>query len=128
MASEDNKKEIIHPVGPVRILHIDMTRELHDFIFKTSLLSIQSYYRGEKTLFTEIASQIKNGLQEQEKGAWHVIVGKSFGSFVTHEMKQYVQCISNINMQISHMEISYDLCSMTYFFIGPVGFLIFRHG
>mmetsp|Transcript_4421 Transcript_4421/g.5649 ORF Transcript_4421/g.5649 Transcript_4421/m.5649 type:complete len:82 (-) Transcript_4421:128-373(-) len=38
-------------------------------------------------------------------GAWHVIVGKSFGSFVTHEVS-----------------------SIIYFFVGSVGFLIFKHG
>ena len=38
-------------------------------------------------------------------GAWHCIVGKHFGSFVTHETK-----------------------SLCYFFIGHVGFLIFKHG
>ena len=38
-------------------------------------------------------------------GAWHVIVGKHFGSFVTHETK-----------------------SIVYFFVGAVGFLVFKHG
>jgi dynein light chain LC8-type len=38
-------------------------------------------------------------------GAWHVVVGTSFGSYVTHEVS-----------------------SIIYFFVGAVGFLVFKHG
>ena len=37
-----------------------------------------------------IASFIKREVEKKYKGLWHCIVGRNFGSFVTHETKAYV--------------------------------------
>jgi len=37
-----------------------------------------------------IASFIKREVEKKYKGVWHCIVGRNFGSFVTHETKAYV--------------------------------------
>jgi dynein light chain LC8-type len=52
-----------------------------------------------------IAETVKKELDTQKGGTWNVIVGQSFGSFVSHETK-----------------------TITHFYIGNVGFLIWRHG
>lgn len=36
----------------------------------------------------ELAEVVKREFDEKYGGAWHVIVGKAFGSFVTHEVKR----------------------------------------
>lgn len=67
--------------------------------------SINQFYRGEVKHFHEIAKAVKEAFDEKYPGSWHVIVGKSYGSFVTHQASR-----------------------MIYFFLGQVGFLIFQHG
>lgn len=37
-----------------------------------------------------VATHIKREIVKKYKGVWHCIVGKNFGSFVTHEMKGYI--------------------------------------
>jgi hypothetical protein len=37
----------------------------------------------------DVATAVKVDLSGHFQGAWHVIVGKSFGSYVTHEAKTY---------------------------------------
>ena len=53
----------------------------------------------------DLAQSIKLELDKQKGGIWNVIVGKSFGSFVTHETK-----------------------TISYFCIGSLSFLVWRHG
>lgn len=50
-----------------------------------------------------VAQYIKRELDSKYGGVWHVIVGRSFGSFVAHDDR-----------------------SCVYFFLGDVGFLIWR--
>ncbi|KAG5511373.1 hypothetical protein JKF63_07336 [Porcisia hertigi] len=37
-----------------------------------------------------VATYIKREFVKKYKGLWHCVVGKNFGSFVTHEMKGYI--------------------------------------
>ena len=66
---------------------------------------IAAFYKGELKHYHDIARIIKTEMDEKYPGAWHVIVGKSYGSFVTHQASRLI-----------------------YFFLGPVGFLVFQHG
>ncbi|KAF0717684.1 Aste57867_2154 [Aphanomyces stellatus] len=92
-------------VGALRIVHKDSSKEMEDLIVNSATNALKAYYKGEKNHFTEVAQQIKKELEDANDGCWHVVVGKSFGSFVTHEVKK-----------------------MVYFFLGQIGFLVFRHG
>ncbi|DAZ96011.1 TPA: hypothetical protein N0F65_008990 [Lagenidium giganteum] len=102
--SKAQKKDDVS-VGSLRILYMDSSKELEEFIINSATNALKALYKGEKSHFTEVAQQIKKELEENQPGAWHVVVGKSFGSFVTHEVKK-----------------------MLYFFLGQIGFLVFRHG
>jgi dynein light chain LC8-type len=75
-------------VGALRILHKDSTKEIEELILNSATNALKAYYKGEKNHFTEVAQQIKKELEASIEGSWHVIVGKSFGSFVTHEVKK----------------------------------------
>merc|ERR1711964_567649 len=61
--------------------------------------------KNEKRQFFEVAKMIKMEFDQKYKGSWHVLVGKHFGAFVTHEAK-----------------------TLIYFNIGQAAFLIYRHG
>ncbi|CCW64427.1 unnamed protein product [Phytomonas sp. EM1] len=37
-----------------------------------------------------VATHIKREFTKKYKGVWHCIVGKNFGSYVTHEVKGYI--------------------------------------
>ncbi|TMW68275.1 hypothetical protein Poli38472_005743 [Pythium oligandrum] len=102
--SKAQKKDDV-AVGALRIVYLDAPKELEDLIITSATNALKALYKGEKSHFTEVAQQIKKELEETQVGAWHVIVGKSFGSFVSHEVKK-----------------------MLYFFLGQIGFLVFRHG
>lgn len=84
--NEKKKDEVF--VGDVRIVHQDITKELEGMILNSATTALQAYYGGEISQFEDVACQIKKEMEESMTGAWHVIVGKSFGSFVTHEVKQ----------------------------------------
>lgn len=53
----------------------------------------------------EVAVFIKKELDETYGHSWHVVVGKNFGSHVTHEVGHFI-----------------------YFYIGPYAFMIFKSG
>mmetsp|Transcript_35024 Transcript_35024/g.52712 ORF Transcript_35024/g.52712 Transcript_35024/m.52712 type:complete len:90 (+) Transcript_35024:29-298(+) len=53
----------------------------------------------------EIAVYIKQEFDKKHNPTWHVLVGRNFGSYVTHETKHFI-----------------------YFYMGQVGFLLFKSG
>ena len=53
----------------------------------------------------DIAAYVKKEFDKKHHPTWHVIVGKNFGSYVTHETKRFI-----------------------YFYIGQLAFLIFKSG
>mmetsp|Transcript_105553 Transcript_105553/g.330754 ORF Transcript_105553/g.330754 Transcript_105553/m.330754 type:complete len:90 (+) Transcript_105553:84-353(+) len=53
----------------------------------------------------EIANFIKKELDKRHTPFWHVVVGKNFGSYVTHETKHFL-----------------------YFYLGQLAILIFKAG
>jgi dynein light chain LC8-type len=41
-------------------------------------------------VFSTIAAHIRAGFDKEFKKGWNVVVGKSFGAYVTHEIKTYM--------------------------------------
>lgn len=85
--SKAQKKDDV-AVGALRVVYQDTTKELEELILASATNALRALYKGEKTHFTEVAQQIKKEVEDSQEGAWHVIVGKSFGSFVSHEVKK----------------------------------------
>lgn len=67
-------------------------------VFAISLDSIEKCQ-----LERDIAASIKKHLDVKYGKTWHVIVGKNFGSYVTHEKGHFM-----------------------YFYVGPLAFLVFK--
>ncbi|AET39147.1 dynein light chain Ecym_4067 [Eremothecium cymbalariae DBVPG len=76
----------------------DIPDELRNEIFEISVQAVDQFQ-----LEREIAAYIKKDLDVKHGQTWHVIVGKNFGSYVTHEKGHFL-----------------------YFYIGPLAFLVFK--
>jgi dynein light chain LC8-type len=55
--------------------------------------------------FQDVAAYIKREFDKKYNPTWHVIVGRNFGSYVTHETKHFI-----------------------YFYLGQVAILLFKSG
>lgn len=55
--------------------------------------------------FQDVAAYIKKEFDRKYNPTWHVIVGRNFGSYVTHETKHFI-----------------------YFYLGQVAVLLFKSG
>ncbi|CCD26336.1 dynein light chain NDAI_0H01620 [Naumovozyma dairenensis CBS 421] len=94
----DNKSKQRRMFKDTIIKASDISDELKDEILNISQDAIEN-----NELERDIASSIKKQLDTRYGTTWNVIVGKNFGSYVTHEKGHFL-----------------------YFYIGPLAFLIFK--
>lgn len=89
---------------------VDMTDEMKTQAYRIAQKALQKYSIEKdiaqyiKSEFDKIVFAVSNFLKQYGQH-WHCIVGRSFGSFVTHESKHYV-----------------------YFYINEMSFLLYRFG
>ncbi|CAG9336063.1 unnamed protein product [Blepharisma stoltei] len=76
----------------------EMEPEMKDFAIETAINAISG-----KSTEKEIASHIKKIFEDRYQPHWHCIVGRHFGAHVTFEARNYI-----------------------YFYIGPIGILLFK--
>ncbi|CAI2384877.1 unnamed protein product [Moneuplotes crassus] len=89
-----------HLVEEAVIKHADMAEEMQQHA-----VDCAAYAFKEKRYLKDVASIIKNEFDVMYNPTWHCIVGRSFGSEVTHTLKHFV-----------------------YFYWGEVGVLLFKTG
>ncbi|GJJ10871.1 Dynein light chain 1, cytoplasmic [Clathrus columnatus] len=80
------------------IKNVDMSEEMQQESMDIANAAIEKF-----SVEKDIASSIKKEFDRKYGPTWHVVVGKNFGSYVTHETKHFI-----------------------YFYIGPLAFLIWR--
>ena len=78
----------------------DMSQEMQQEAVKCAKEAISKY-----TVEKDIASYIKKEFDKSYNPTWHCIVGKNFGSFVTHEAGNFI-----------------------YFYIDQMAVLLFKSG
>jgi hypothetical protein len=66
-------------------MNADMTKEMIDEARECAVKAFEAESQERA-----IASHIKREFERKHRGLWHCIVGKNFGSFVTHETKAYI--------------------------------------
>ena len=104
-AKKDAKKDEQF-VGHLRVIKQEMTGEMRETVLTSATAALKSHLKGDIKLLIDVAAQVKNELDQAGVGpTWHVIAGKSFGSHVTHETNHII-----------------------YFFLGEIGFLVYKHG
>ncbi|KAI3907465.1 hypothetical protein MKW92_023650 [Papaver armeniacum] len=68
----------------VRSANMHVAMQEKAFVFARKLLPVNKSNTNQKPTPTKIALAIKKEFDASYGPAWHCIVGKSFGSFVTH--------------------------------------------
>ncbi|CAM9256836.1 unnamed protein product [Choristocarpus tenellus] len=67
----------------------DMTDDMCQFALETSQEAFQlTISKGQ--VFTTIATYIRKAFEKAYGRGWNVVVGRSFGAYVTHEIKTYI--------------------------------------
>lgn len=82
------------------IKNADMSEEMQQDAIEIATTALATY-----TVEKDVAAYIKKEFDKRFNPTWHCIVGRSFGSYVTHESKHFV-----------------------YFYIGQVAVLLFKSG
>ena len=101
MAEKKEEDEL----GNLKVIFDEMDPDMNDFMQDSVSSAMKLHVKGELKSYNDVAGHVKKLFQDKYKGAWHVVVGAQFGSFVTHETKN----------------IAYVNLFKTYF-------LIFKHG
>ena len=90
----------------INLCYTEMNGEDQEKTLQLVLEALKQDAKSDTAVYQkDVAKHIKNQLDITRGGTWNVIVGQSFGSFISHESK-----------------------TVTHFFIGNLGFLIWRHG
>jgi dynein light chain LC8-type len=82
------------------IKNVDMSPEMQQ-----AALDVAREAMEKHTVEKDIAMYIKKQFDEKFQPTWHCVVGRNFGSYVTHEMKGFI-----------------------YFYLGNVAILLFKNG
>ena len=79
----------------VTVNYSELSASEQRYITDVSVDAIKMVEKSEKAVYyKDIAQAIKSDLDTNRGGMWNVIIGKSFGSFVSHENK----CITHFNV------------------------------
>lgn len=82
------------------IKNADMSNPMQDEAIKTAVTALEKF-----NIEKDIAAYIKKEFDKKYGPTWHCIVGRNFGSYVTHETKNFI-----------------------YFYLGQVAILLFKSG
>lgn len=102
--------------GPKAIVkNVDMAEEMQQESIDVASAALEKY-----TIEKDIAAQIKKEFDKRHGPTWHVVVGKNFGSYVTHG-KHFV-FRSNPSSETLVPETKHFI----YFYIGALAVLIWK--
>merc|ERR1712048_1094179 len=87
-------------IGKVTVKNADMAEEMQEDSVNVATEALEKF-----TVEKDVAAHIKKEFDKKYNPTWHCIVGRNFGSYVTHETKNFM-----------------------YFYIGQVAILIFKSG
>lgn len=82
------------------IKNADMSNQMQDEAVRTAVAALEKF-----NIEKDIAAYIKKEFDKKYSPTWHCIVGRNFGSYVTHETKHFI-----------------------YFYLGQVAILLFKSG
>lgn len=82
------------------IKNADMSGPMQDEAVKIAVSALEKF-----NIEKDIAAYIKKEFDKRYTPTWHCIVGRNFGSYVTHETKHFI-----------------------YFYLGQVAILLFKSG
>lgn len=92
-------------LGALNIVYSDVPKDVQEEIVHAAGRALKAMSRGELRTYSDAAAAVRKDCIAKVAGTWHVIMGPSFGSYVTHETN-----------------------NLLYFFLGATGVLAFKHG
>ena len=82
---------------PVQVVYSEMVEADRSLVLELVSAALRSVEKSERMVYhRDLAQMVKLELDTAKGGKWNVIVGKSFGSFVTHETKTYSAIASSL--------------------------------
>ncbi|KAK9238130.1 dynein light chain type 1-domain-containing protein [Lipomyces kononenkoae] len=84
--------------GKAVIKSVDMSEEMQAVVIDLAMQAMERY-----NIEKDIAAHIKKELDQRFGQTWHCIVGRNFGSYVTHETRHFI-----------------------YFYLGQIAILLFK--
>ncbi|VDM04878.1 unnamed protein product [Schistocephalus solidus] len=82
------------------IKNVDMDDDVQQSAIDVATQALEKY-----NIEKDIAAHIKKEFDKKHSPTWHCIVGRNFGSYVTHETRHFI-----------------------YFYLGQVAILLFKSG
>jgi dynein light chain LC8-type len=67
------------PIQKAIIKNVDMTEDMQRISIEIAIAALEKY-----TVEKDIAAEVKKEFDRKFNPTWHVVVGKNFGSYVTH--------------------------------------------
>lgn len=112
--------------GPKAIIkNVDMSEEMQQESVDIASAALEKY-----NIEKDIAAQIKKEFDRRHGPTWHVVVGKNFGSYVTHgeSSLHYFTLSTRVALQICCLTIiSYpETKHFIYFYVGSLAILIWK--
>ena len=95
-----NKKKMAATDRKAVIKNADMAEDM-----QTDAIEVATQAMEKFNIEKDIAAYIKKEFDKKYNPTWHAIVGRNFGSYVTHETKHFI-----------------------YFYLGQVAILLFKSG
>ena len=97
-------------VGPKAIIkNVDMSEELQQEAVDITSAALEKY-----NIEKDIAAQIKKEFDKRHGPTWHVVVGKNFGSYVTHGQSLPSSNIFFLPVRTRSNAFLYEMLSIWY--------------
>ena len=116
------------------IRNVDMSEEM-----QAQVIAIVTYALEQHTVEKDIAAYIKRECDKKFNPTWHVVVGRNFGSYVTHGTYLFpfvcitargsVRCAAESNIKltcVSNILVFSETRHFIYFYVGVLSFLIWK--
>lgn len=78
--SSSTEPSVVNGTSPKAVIkNVDMSEEMQQEAVDVASVALEKY-----NIEKDIAAQIKKEFDRRHGPTWHVVVGKNFGSYVTH--------------------------------------------
>ena len=116
--------------GPKAVIkNVDMSEERQQEAVDVTSTALEKY-----NIEKDIAAQIKKEFDRRHGPTWHVVVGKNFGSYVTHgecpRISLYAsstrRCLARLGNRAHRSRFSAETKHFIYFYVGTLAILIWK--
>jgi dynein light chain LC8-type len=108
--------------GPKAIIkNVDMSEEMQQESVDVASSALEKY-----SIEKDIAAQIKKEFDKRHGATWHVVVGKNFGSYVTHGTLLFISSVMDSIEKKKRFSGCTETKHFIYFYIGSLAILIWK--